>query len=143
MRGTQSDIQLPPVNGEMAQPETRAAVSATQASPGVLRLVEGFRARIEEILDDAVGGRVRIRLFTNAQLTDAGGPAEAAPQHFLAFAAGNRRLDGAVIQRCQALSLERTQGLHTGHKGREQQGFYQTVVVAEGSLPGIIVRQTH
>ena len=63
-------------------------------------------------------------------------------QHFLAFAAGNRRLDGAVIQRCQALSIKRTEGLHTGHKGRQQQGFYQTVVVAEGRLPGIIVRQS-
>jgi hypothetical protein len=32
-----------------------AAVTATQASPGVLRLVQGFRARIEEVLDEAVG----------------------------------------------------------------------------------------
>ena len=38
----------------MAQPEPRAAVTATQASPGVLRLVEGFRARMEEILDGSV-----------------------------------------------------------------------------------------
>jgi sugar diacid utilization regulator len=39
----------------MAQPETTADVTATQASPGVLRLVEGFAARMEEILDEAVG----------------------------------------------------------------------------------------
>jgi hypothetical protein len=38
----------------MAQPEARAAVTATQASPGVLRLIEGFRARMEEILDGSV-----------------------------------------------------------------------------------------
>src|SRR6266540_553756 len=38
----------------MAQPEVRAAVTATQASPGVLRLVEGFRVRMEEILDESV-----------------------------------------------------------------------------------------
>lgn len=36
----------------MAQSEARAA--ATQASPGVLRLVEGFAARMEEILDLSV-----------------------------------------------------------------------------------------
>jgi hypothetical protein len=41
----------------MAHPEaTAAAVSATQASPGVLRLVEGFRERIEGILDESVQG---------------------------------------------------------------------------------------
>jgi sugar diacid utilization regulator len=38
----------------MAQPETRAAEAARQASPGVLLLVDGFRARMEEILDEAV-----------------------------------------------------------------------------------------
>jgi PucR C-terminal helix-turn-helix domain/GGDEF-like domain len=38
----------------MAPPETRAAASATKGSPGVLRLVEGFRARIDEVLDEAV-----------------------------------------------------------------------------------------
>ena len=42
---------------EMAQPEaTAAAVSATQASPAVLRLVAGFRERIETILDDSIDG---------------------------------------------------------------------------------------
>jgi sugar diacid utilization regulator len=40
----------------MAQAETRAATPAAQASPGVLRLVEGFRDRIEEILDDSIRG---------------------------------------------------------------------------------------
>jgi sugar diacid utilization regulator len=40
--------------GDMAQPEATAAVTAAQASPGVLRLVEGFRARMEEILDESV-----------------------------------------------------------------------------------------
>jgi sugar diacid utilization regulator len=41
----------------MAHPEaTAAAVSATQASPGVLRLVDGFRERIEGILDESVQG---------------------------------------------------------------------------------------
>jgi sugar diacid utilization regulator len=40
----------------MAHPEARAAVSAAQASPGVLRLVEGFRERIEEILDESMRG---------------------------------------------------------------------------------------
>jgi hypothetical protein len=40
----------------MAHPEARVAVSAAQASPGVLRLVAGFRARMEEILDEAVAG---------------------------------------------------------------------------------------
>jgi sugar diacid utilization regulator len=39
----------------MAHPEaTAAAVSATPASPGVLRLVEGFRQRIEGILDESL-----------------------------------------------------------------------------------------
>ncbi len=38
----------------MAQTEARAAASATMAPPGVLRLVEGFRSRIEEVLDDAL-----------------------------------------------------------------------------------------
>jgi PucR C-terminal helix-turn-helix domain/GGDEF-like domain len=38
----------------MAQPEARAAVTAKQASPGVARLVEGFRARMDEILDESV-----------------------------------------------------------------------------------------
>jgi hypothetical protein len=37
----------------MAHPEARA-VSATQAAPGVLRLVEGFRKRIEGILDESL-----------------------------------------------------------------------------------------
>jgi sugar diacid utilization regulator len=40
----------------MAHPETRAAVSAAEASPGVLRLIEGFRDRIEEILDQSIEG---------------------------------------------------------------------------------------
>jgi sugar diacid utilization regulator len=40
----------------MAHPETAAAASATQASPGVLRLVAGFRERIEGILDDSIEG---------------------------------------------------------------------------------------
>jgi sugar diacid utilization regulator len=40
----------------MAHPETRAAVSAAQASPGVLCLIEGFRDRIEEILDQSIEG---------------------------------------------------------------------------------------
>jgi sugar diacid utilization regulator len=39
----------------MAHPEVRAAVSAPQAPRGVLRLVDGFRARIDEVLDEAVG----------------------------------------------------------------------------------------
>lgn len=39
----------------MAYLEARAA-SGTQASPGVLRLVEGFRARIEGILDESLRG---------------------------------------------------------------------------------------
>jgi hypothetical protein len=39
-----------------AHPEATEAVSATQASPGVLRLVAGFRARIEELLDESVRG---------------------------------------------------------------------------------------
>jgi PucR C-terminal helix-turn-helix domain/GGDEF-like domain len=43
-------------NSEMAQPQATAAVSATQASPGVLRLVTGFRERIETILDDSIEG---------------------------------------------------------------------------------------
>jgi PucR C-terminal helix-turn-helix domain/GGDEF-like domain len=37
----------------MAHPEARA-VSATQAAPGVLRLIEGFRKRIEGILDESL-----------------------------------------------------------------------------------------
>jgi sugar diacid utilization regulator len=40
----------------MAHPEATRAASTTQASPGVLRLVEGFRERIEEILDEALRG---------------------------------------------------------------------------------------
>jgi sugar diacid utilization regulator len=40
----------------MAHPETAAAASATEASPGVLRLVAGFRERIEGILDDSIEG---------------------------------------------------------------------------------------
>jgi hypothetical protein len=43
-------------NREMAQPQATATVSATQASPGVLRLVAGFRERIETILDDSING---------------------------------------------------------------------------------------
>jgi hypothetical protein len=38
----------------MAHADVRAAVSTAQASPGVLRLVDGFRSRLDEILDDAV-----------------------------------------------------------------------------------------
>lgn len=39
----------------MARPDaTAAAATATQASPGVLRLIEGFRGRIEEILDESI-----------------------------------------------------------------------------------------
>jgi hypothetical protein len=40
----------------MARPEATAAMSATQASLGVLRLVAGFRERIESILDDSIEG---------------------------------------------------------------------------------------
>jgi PucR C-terminal helix-turn-helix domain/GGDEF-like domain len=40
----------------MAELETRAGPSVTKASPGVLRLVEGFRERIEEILDESLRG---------------------------------------------------------------------------------------
>jgi sugar diacid utilization regulator len=41
----------------MARPDaTAAAATATQASPGVLRLIEGFRGRIEEILDESISG---------------------------------------------------------------------------------------
>jgi PucR C-terminal helix-turn-helix domain/GGDEF-like domain len=47
---------MPPGHREMAQPGARAAVSATHASSGVLRLVEGFTARMEEILDASVRG---------------------------------------------------------------------------------------
>jgi sugar diacid utilization regulator len=39
---------------EMAHPEATAAATAPEASPGVLRLVEGFRVRMEEILDESV-----------------------------------------------------------------------------------------
>jgi hypothetical protein len=39
----------------MAYPEA-SAVNATQVSPGVLRLVEGFRERIEGILDESLRG---------------------------------------------------------------------------------------
>jgi sugar diacid utilization regulator len=38
----------------MAQPEAKAVVTTTQASPGVLRLVEAFRARMEETLEESV-----------------------------------------------------------------------------------------
>jgi sugar diacid utilization regulator len=38
----------------MAQPESRVAAIATTASPGVMRLVEGFRARMDEILDESL-----------------------------------------------------------------------------------------
>jgi sugar diacid utilization regulator len=38
----------------MAQADTRAGVTATRASPGVLRLVEGFEGRMEEILDESL-----------------------------------------------------------------------------------------
>ncbi len=38
----------------MAQREAKAVVTTTQASPGVLRLVEAFRARMEETLEESV-----------------------------------------------------------------------------------------
>ena len=82
------------------------------------------------------------RLFTNTNLTYAGGPAPAAPQDFLAFTAGNRRLDGAMIQCREPLGVEGAERLHTGHERRQQQGFYQTVVVAERRALGLIVGET-
>src|SRR5256885_204288 len=50
-------------------------------------------------------GGVR-RLFTNANLPHTGRPAPAAPQDFLAFAAGNRRLDRAMIERREPLGIQ-------------------------------------
>ncbi len=39
---------------EMAQPESKAVVPTTQASPGVMRLVEAFQAGMDETLDRSV-----------------------------------------------------------------------------------------
>src|SRR5215510_5214093 len=99
---------------------------------------DGLRIDARELDGD---GGIR-RLFTNANLPHTGGPAPAAPQDFLAFTAGNWRLDGAMIQCGKPLSIESAERLHTGHERRQQEGFHQAVVVTERHLSRVIVGET-
>jgi sugar diacid utilization regulator len=71
----------------MARPEvTAAAVTATQASPGVLRLVHAFRERIEEILDESIHGmREEIPSYRSADPAMIENVREHVRQHFEAL----------------------------------------------------------
>jgi hypothetical protein len=71
---------------EMARPEVTAAMSATQASPGVVRLVAGFRERIESILDDSIEGmREEIPSYRTADPSMLGSVREHVRLHFEAL----------------------------------------------------------
>ena len=50
-------------------------------------------------------------------------PAQPRRRAFLAFTAGNRRLDRAMIQRRESLSVQCAQRLYTGHECGQQEGF--------------------
>jgi hypothetical protein len=63
-----------------------AAVTATQASPGVLRLVQGFRDRIDEVLDEAVGAmQMEIPSYRSADAAMLESIREHVGLHFEAF----------------------------------------------------------
>jgi sugar diacid utilization regulator len=70
----------------MAQAETRAAATATTASPGVMRLVDGFRARMDEILDESLEGmRKEIPSYGTADAAMLASIREHVELHFEAF----------------------------------------------------------
>jgi sugar diacid utilization regulator len=70
----------------MAQTETRTAAITAQASPGVLRLVEGFRERIEDILDRSIEGmREEIPSYRSADPAMIENVREHVRQHFEAL----------------------------------------------------------
>jgi PucR-like helix-turn-helix protein/diguanylate cyclase with GGDEF domain len=80
----------------MAQPEARATRARTRASPGVLRLVEGFTARMDETIDRVIAAmREEIPTYARASPALLDSAREQVRLHFqalLASLAENRRI---------------------------------------------------
>jgi hypothetical protein len=71
----------------------------------------------------------RVEVLAHLDLADLRRPLPAAAQHDLGLPARDGGLDGAVVQRRQALGGQRPQGLDLRHQGREQQRLQEAGIV--------------
>ena len=76
----------------------------------------------------------RVLIFGDLDLADLAGPVAALAQHVLRLAPGNRRAEGAVVQRRQARRGQALERFHLGDQRAQQQGLEQPGVVAQ--VPG-------
>ena len=123
-----------PQRGGIADTEAfeEEATHGELAGPGVV----GHQPLIEDDLGvhtaQLEGHRRVDGVLTNTKLTDIGGPALEPGQHDLAFGAGDRRGDGAVVEVSQPSGGEVAQRSDLGDEGGQQQRLGQAVIGPKG-----------